>query len=139
MATLIRSSAVVFLIFALAVSGVAQQPVPTSHSANHQQMVSKAIEFLKTRQNKDGSYYTAAGPGVTALVTAGVLRHGRSPEDPLVSRSLKYLEALVQPSGGIHRPETLYRNYETCLAMMCFAEANQDGRMTNCWSGPKSS
>jgi squalene-hopene/tetraprenyl-beta-curcumene cyclase len=45
-----------------------------------------------------------------------------------VARSLAHLEGLVQPDGGIHRPESKYRNYETCLAIMCFAEANRDGR-----------
>ena len=35
---------------------------------------------------------------------------------------------LSDGSGGIYAKGTLYRNYETCLALMCFAEANRDGR-----------
>lgn len=107
---------------------VAQQPT-------HDQMVGRAIEFLRTQQNDDGTYLKSAGPGVTALVTTGILRHGRSPDDPVVARSLKYLESLRQPSGGIHRPESLYGNYETCLAIMCFVEANQDGRYNELLDG----
>lgn len=95
----------------------------------YEQMVSRAVEFLRTRgQAPDGSYSKAAGPGVTALVTTAVLRAGRSPDDPFVARSLKYLEGFVQEKGGIHAPGSPYANYETCLAILCFTEANRDGR-----------
>lgn len=91
--------------------------------------VDKAIEYLRTRgQDPDGSYAGQMGPGVTAVVTAGILRHGRSPDDPVVARSLEYLKGFVQPDGGIYRTGTFYRNYETSLILMCFAEANRNGR-----------
>jgi len=92
-------------------------------------MVDRAIRFLKTKgQAPDGSYAGYTGPGATAVVTTGILRHGRSPDDPVVAKSLKYLESFVQPNGGIYTKENLYRNYETCLAILCFVEANRDGR-----------
>ena len=95
----------------------------------YEQTVSQGLSFLRTKgQADDGSYSAHVGPGVTALVTTAVLRHGRTPDDPFVARSLRYLEQFVQPDGGIHQPETLYRNYETCLAVVCFNEANADGR-----------
>jgi len=62
------------------------------------------------------------------LITTGLMRHGRTPVDPMVARSLAYLEKYVQPDGGIYSPGTLYRNYETCLAILCLTEANRDGR-----------
>jgi squalene-hopene/tetraprenyl-beta-curcumene cyclase len=34
----------------------------------------------------------------------------------------------VQPDGGVYKPGSFYRNYETCLAIACFNEANQDGQ-----------
>jgi squalene-hopene/tetraprenyl-beta-curcumene cyclase len=49
-------------------------------------------------------------------------------QDPLVSKSLKYLESFVQPDGGIYQTGTNNTNYETCLSMVAFAEANRDGR-----------
>jgi squalene-hopene/tetraprenyl-beta-curcumene cyclase len=61
-------------------------------------------------------------------VTTAILRHGRSANDSLVAKSLKYLEGFVQKDGGVYPPNSTYKNYETCLAIMCFAEANQDGR-----------
>ena len=62
------------------------------------QAVDRAIQYLVSKgQATDGSYSAQAGPGVTALVTAGILRHGRSADDPAVAKSLKYLESFVQP------------------------------------------
>lgn len=98
-------------------------------SKAYEQMVSKAVNYLLTSgQADDGSFNAAAGPGVTALVTTAILQHGRSPDDPAVARSLKYLEKFIQPNGGIHAPETFYKNYETCLSILCFSAANKDGR-----------
>lgn len=94
-----------------------------------EQMVTRAIGFLATKaQANDGSYSAAAGPGVTALVTTAILRHGRSPSDPVVAKSLKYLEGFVGEDGGIHAQDTFYKNYETCLAILCFTEANRNGK-----------
>ena len=91
--------------------------------------VARALDLLRTKgQAADGSYAAYAGPGVTAVVTTAILRNGRGPSDPLVAKSLKYLEGFIQPDGGVYQSGTLYRNYETCLAIMCFAEANRDGR-----------
>ncbi|MBL7039985.1 MAG: terpene cyclase/mutase family protein [Pirellulaceae bacterium] len=95
----------------------------------YEKTVGAAVEYLRLKgQSDDGSYSSYAGTGVTSLVTAALLRHGRTPQDPQVARSLDYLRQLVQPDGGIYQPGTLYRNYETCLAILCFSEANVDGR-----------
>ncbi len=94
-----------------------------------EQSVSKAIEFLRTKgQAADGSYSAQAGPAVTALVCTGILRAGRGPDDPAVAKGLKYLEGFVQPDGGIYKEGTFHKNYETCLSMLAFAEANRDHR-----------
>jgi squalene-hopene/tetraprenyl-beta-curcumene cyclase len=91
-------------------------------------MVSKAAEFLAAHQSPDGAYSPQAGVGVTALVTTGLLRNGRSPNDPLVARSLKCLEGAVQKDGGIYDPKLGYHNYETSIALTCFVAANADKR-----------
>jgi len=41
---------------------------------------------------------------------------------------LKYLEGFVQPDGAVSLKDSMYRNYETSLALVCFAEANRGGR-----------
>jgi squalene-hopene/tetraprenyl-beta-curcumene cyclase len=93
------------------------------------QLVDKAIAFLATKeQAADGSFNAAAGPAVTALVTTAVLRHGRSPDDPLVAKALKYVERFVRDDGGIYGDGSSNKNYETCIALVCFQEANRNGK-----------
>ena len=110
-------------------SADAAERIDNSRDATYAHMVGSAVNYLRTKgQANDGSYSAFGGPGVTALVTTGVLRNGRTADDPLVNRSLKYVERFVREDGGIYQEGTLYRNYETCLAILCFAEANGDGR-----------
>ena len=93
------------------------------------QTVAKGIAFLRNKgQSSDGSFSRATGIGPTALITTALLRHGRTVKDPIVAKSLKFLEGFVRKDGGIHQNGTYYRNYETCLVIMCFSEANKDGR-----------
>jgi squalene-hopene/tetraprenyl-beta-curcumene cyclase len=114
-----------------AIAGAADQPTasPTEIERAREQAVTRGIDFLRTKgQAADGSYSAASNPiGITALVTTAILRNGRSPQDPLVARSLKYLEGFIQPDGGIYQSASGNKNYETSLAVMCFAAANADG------------
>ena len=101
-----------------------RHPNPRRPASRHE----RAAAFLAKSQSADGSFSPQAGPGVTAIVATGLLRNGFGPADPLVARSLKYLESKIQPDGGIYQKGTFYSNYETCLAMMALVEANADGR-----------
>jgi len=93
--------------------------------------VRRAVRYLETLgQADDGSFSSQLGPGVTAIATTALLRSGRSPTSPAVAKALVYLQRYVQKDGGIYQPGTFYRNYETCLALMCFQEANGDGHYT---------
>ncbi len=97
----------------------------------YQEVVSRAVSFLVHHgQAADGSFSSQMGVGVTALATTALMRHGRTPSDPAVAKGLKYLERFIQPDGGVYQPGTFYMNYETCLAILCFREANADGRYT---------
>ena len=118
---------------ALFVSPVPAAPVQPAKSkggaASLAKTTGKAIDYLRHKgQAEDGSFSRQAGPAVTALVATGLLRNGLSPSDPLVAKSLTYLEGFVHEDGGIYRPDSTVRNYETCLAVVCFSEANRDGR-----------
>ena len=105
-------------------------------AATYAATVDRAIHFLFDKaQAADGSFSAQAGPGVTAVVTAAILRQGRSPDDPAVAKSLAYVARFVQPDGAVSPPKSNYRNYETCLALMCFSEANRDGRYTKLIAG----
>ncbi|MGA2619187.1 MAG: prenyltransferase/squalene oxidase repeat-containing protein [Thermoguttaceae bacterium] len=92
------------------------------------QIVGKALDYLAKHQTDDGWFSKPAGVGVTALVTTAILRNGRTPSDPVVAKSLRLLEGFVQPDGGVYTPQSDMRNYETCIAVMCFTEANADKR-----------
>lgn len=95
----------------------------------YQQTVEKGIDFLIHKgQQADGSYGKDVGPGVAAICTTALLKHGRSPDDPAVAKSLKYLESFIHEDGGIYSPGSPVQNYETSLCLQCFAAANTDGR-----------
>jgi squalene-hopene/tetraprenyl-beta-curcumene cyclase len=98
-------------------------------AAKHEQVVSKAISYLTTvGQAEDGSFSAQAGPAVTALAATALLRNGAPVDSPAVAKALKYVEKHIQPDGGIYQMGSKYQNYETCLAILCFSEANKDGR-----------
>jgi len=89
--------------------------------------IDKAIAYLKTRQGQDGSFAPKlGGPGVTALIAAGLIRNGYGPDDPVVAKCLTYLEKSVQKDGGIYSKGLA--NYTTCVALVAFKEANKNGR-----------
>ena len=44
------------------------------------------------------------------------------------AKALKHLEGYVQEDGGIYNPKGGVPNYETALTVICFKEANKDGR-----------
>jgi len=91
-------------------------------------VVERAVAFLATTQAEDGSYSSHAGTGITSLIATSLMRHGRTPADPFVSKSLTFLQQQVRKDGGVYQQGSRYRNYETCLAILCFQEANRDGK-----------
>jgi len=95
----------------------------------YEKAVTAGVEFLKSKgQAADGSFSKQSGPGVTALILTGVLRSGRSPDEPWIAKGLKYIEGEIQEDGGVSKADAFYRNYDTCLAVLCFTEANKDKR-----------
>ena len=92
-----------------------------------QAVVDKAAAYLKSSQGADGSFSPRlAGPGVSAVVAAGLLRNGFAPDDPVVAKTLAYLEKKVQKDGGVY--DKFLANYTTSVAIMAFAEANTKGK-----------
>lgn len=91
----------------------------------------KALQFLATQgQAEDGTFSKEAGPGVTALVLTAALRHGKGLDDAMVAKGVKAMEGFIKPDGGIYGNGRLM-NYETCVGILFFAEANRvagDGR-----------
>lgn len=103
-------------------------PAPAAPTAaDVDAVVAKAYPGLKALQNDDGSFAPKlGGPGVTALVVAGLVRTGKAPTDPVVAKALAYLEKNVQKDGGIYQQRLA--NYTTCIAVMALKDANKDGK-----------
>jgi squalene-hopene/tetraprenyl-beta-curcumene cyclase len=92
-----------------------------------QELVDRAVAFLKDRQGANGSFSPkVAGPGISALVVAALLRNGRGADDPLVAKTLAYLEKSVKKDGGIY--DKALANYTTSVSLMAFKEANTGGK-----------
>ncbi len=116
---------VTLTILAFHAADAAEPPAEAQWSS----VAQDGIGYLtKHGQAADGSFSSHTGIGVTALATAAMLENGRTSRDPAVVKSLTYLEQWVRPDGGIHKPDSLYRNYETSVTVLCFSAANHDGR-----------
>ncbi len=112
--------------FGLADEGLSKIADP---AVQYRTMVDRAVEYLKVRgQAADGSFSGAVGVGPTGLIVSSLASVGATADDPAVAKALKYLEANVQPDGGIYKPESKHRNYDTCLAMVAFASVNKNGK-----------
>jgi len=88
----------------------------------------KAVDYLRTVQNEDGSWTSPNSVGVTGVIAVGLLDAGLTADDETVAKALKYLEGFLQEDGGVYAPKSNHKNYETALALSAFAKANKDGR-----------
>ena len=112
---------VVVLAMAISASGAARAgdsgPAVGPDPQKLSMTIQKAVNFLATSQDQDGTFTKPAGMGITALATTALLRSGRSPNDPVVAKALTCLQGYVQKDGGIYTPGTSNQNYETSLAI----------------------
>lgn len=104
----------------------AQAPA-TETKATSDEIVAKAVNFLKARQDDKGGWSTAREPGITALAVTALLRSRRvTPAEPAVTKALAYLEQFLSPGGGL--ADVPHANYATAIAIMAFQEANTGGK-----------
>jgi squalene-hopene/tetraprenyl-beta-curcumene cyclase len=115
------------LLLSMQPAAVSGQEGTGAQPKEMQAVVAKAVDYLKSSQGKDGSFSPKiAGPGVTAVVVAALLRNGVSPKEPVVVKGLAYLETQAQPDGGIY--SKMLATYTTAVALVAIKEANQDGK-----------
>jgi squalene-hopene/tetraprenyl-beta-curcumene cyclase len=123
------AAALALALGALSIPRPAESGDPaTAPSAKElQAVVDKAINYLKSSQGADGSFSPKiAGPGITALVVAGLVRNGVGSQDPMAAKALAYLESQVQKDGGVYNK--FLANDTTSVAVMAFKEANKGGK-----------
>jgi squalene-hopene/tetraprenyl-beta-curcumene cyclase len=92
----------------------------------------RAFLYLKGAQAADGSWSREKSPGITGVVLTGILTVGKiSPEDPVVTKALGYIESLVNTKAGHiagKDPKVQLQNYVTSVNVMALRAANQDDR-----------
>jgi squalene-hopene/tetraprenyl-beta-curcumene cyclase len=91
--------------------------------------VDKAVKYLKSTQDKAGSWSGDKSPGVTGIALTGMLRTGTSAKDPTAEKALKYIESLVNAKEGHiagKDPRVQLQNYVTCVNVMALVAADRD-------------
>jgi squalene-hopene/tetraprenyl-beta-curcumene cyclase len=99
--------------------------VPVDHAtARAEQLIAKGLEFLKSKQNPDGSFgESQAPPAITALVLRAFAREGQLPRNTdFVERGYQFLLSKQVEDGGIYKD--LLANYNTAIAVTALAAAN---------------
>jgi squalene-hopene/tetraprenyl-beta-curcumene cyclase len=93
-------------------------------------VVDKAVNYLKSTQEPEGSWSGKKSPGVTGIVVTGLLKTGKvTTQDPTVDRGLKYIESLVNPEAGHiagKDAKVSLQNYVTSINVMALTAANRD-------------
>src|SRR5262249_19616669 len=109
----LRGAVSLIVVTVLVPAAAADGPDPAEVRA----VAQKAAAFLKSSQGEDGSFSPKrAGPGITAVVAAGLLRNGFGPDDPTTAKALRYLEKSVQKDGGVY--DRFLANYTTSVALV---------------------
>ncbi|MGL4943545.1 MAG: hypothetical protein ACRC46_10185 [Thermoguttaceae bacterium] len=114
------------ILFASTICGVAlAAPIPNDVEKTRERLVERGVAFLRDAQTPDGAWSPQVGIGPTAVVVKGLLDSGVATDDPMLAKGLAFLTKSVQADGGIYTAGGSYQNYETCLAMMCLAAADE--------------
>jgi squalene-hopene/tetraprenyl-beta-curcumene cyclase len=94
------------------------------------EVTGKAIKYLKTSQDDDGSWSGKKSPGVTGVVLTGLLQTGRvSVKDPMADRALRYIESLINREAGHiagKDARVQLQNYVTSINVMALVAAGRD-------------
>jgi len=77
--------------------------------------VQRGITWLKTSQNKDGSWTNIPFPAITGLAALAMMEHGLTEADPVVAKSVKWILGRVKPDGGIYEKAAASQNTAICL------------------------
>ncbi|MCF0234149.1 MAG: hypothetical protein HUK22_04125, partial [Thermoguttaceae bacterium] len=92
-----------------------------------QECVKLGLAYLTKAQQENGSFSASprAGIGPTLIVALGLLRSGVPLDAPVLEKTLKFLEASIQPDGGVYSTGGHLSSYESCLGLVCFALADE--------------
>ncbi|HEY8505516.1 MAG TPA: prenyltransferase/squalene oxidase repeat-containing protein [Gemmataceae bacterium] len=108
----------------------APAPAAGPSEADWNKAVDRAISYLKSSQNPNGSWGTEPrSRGVTGVAVTGLLKSGKvGPDDEPAAKGLRYIESLVNPKAGhIAGPEAVVQlqNYVTSVNVMALQAAGR--------------
>lgn len=91
------------------------------------QALRKGAKYLLAAQKKDGSWAPEVGPGISCLVLKSLaLSPSVGPEHPAVKRGVGWVLKFSREDGGIYAPDSLYKNYESAVALSMLAAMKND-------------
>jgi len=128
MNTVTKISSLALLVAFLVVLAAPAEAKDAARDKKIDAMTAKAVKYLSSRQADDGSFVGEMGPGVTGVITMGLLEAGVKTSTPVVAKALKYLKGFTQKDGGIYKKDSFTKSYETSIALQVFALANKDGQ-----------
>jgi squalene-hopene/tetraprenyl-beta-curcumene cyclase len=127
-----RSRAVVaFLGFLVVGVVVVTAPAADPPADEWQTVVSRAVGFLKSSQNADGSWSTPPnGRGVTGIVVTGLLRTGTAPSDEPAAKGLAFIESLINTKEGHIAGDSKkgLTNYITSINVLALTAAGREDK-----------
>lgn len=82
-----------------------------------------------SRGGRGSASMAAVGP--TAVILAGLFDADAKFDDPMMTKGMAFLKFAAQEDGGIYTKDGFFQNYETCVAVMAFASANDAYKKAN--------
>ena len=100
--------------------------------AKRKEITRKGVDFLLQKgQAEDGSFSKQLNPAITSLCLSALLANDVPVSDERIQKGLEFVESHVQADGGIYKDGSNLRNYETSVAIMCFARARDAYKKSN--------
>jgi squalene-hopene/tetraprenyl-beta-curcumene cyclase len=120
------------LVLGLTAAGVLAQQPKKAEPKTPAKAIAEAVAFLKSTQSADGSWGGQVAPGLTGIVTTALIKGGGlTPDDPAVTKALKYIEGLIDPKEGHiagSQAKVNQFNYPTCVNIAALAAADPEGK-----------
>lgn len=133
-----RMTSPLIALMATLVLGMIAAPVQAqNHDATIKkadESIAKAIDFLKSKQAEDGSWmanpkFGATKASITGLITAGLLRNGMSPDDPMIQKAVAYTLKHQQEDGSFAAPGGHIPVYTTALSLLALGQLRDDPKI----------